>query len=236
MIKNKGSKNRLKGYIITPDGISYQYDLKEDDNFIVCPLQAGGGTYMKQVMEQTVGDFYRSIAKVKLKVTLEDERLPFLYPNYKVNFSAASACAVKAKELTEGMETDLEKIEAIYDFVAENIKYDDEKADLVKPGYGPDPDATLAEGKGICSDYSALLAAMLRSQNIPVKLVEGYVGHENIFHAWNLIYTKEKGVIAMQINFDGTWKRIDSTFGSQLGGFVEEFINESRDAEEDYYY
>ena len=226
MMKNNGSQRGLKGYIKTPGGIFYQYNLKADDAFIVCPLQAGNGKYSIQIMEQTVGNFYRPIAKVNVKVTLDDEMLPFLYPNYKVNFSAHSDCVAKAEELTAGLPTDLEKIKAIYDYVVKNIKYDDQKAEEVQPGYTPDPDRTLKEGKGICSDYSALLAAMLRSQNIPAKMIEGDVSPGDIRHAWNLVYTKEAGIIAMKIAFNGTWEMIDPTLDAKLGYGMEEYIGD----------
>jgi transglutaminase/protease-like cytokinesis protein 3 len=80
----------------------------------------------------------------------------------------------------------------------------------------PDPDATLAEGKGICFDYAALAAAMLRSQGIPCQLITGYVGEEDLYHAWNRFYVEEKGWITAEISASaGDWKRVDITFASQ---------------------
>ena len=235
MMKNNGSERKLKGYIKTPDGIFYQYNLNADDNFIVCPLQAGSGLYTVQIMEQTVSSLYRSIARVDINVSLKDDTLPFLYPNYKVNYTEQSLCIKKANELTEGLENDLQKIEAIYDFVINNIEYDEEKADEVQPGYVPAPDATLLKGSGICSDYAALIAAMLRSQGIPTKFVEGYAPGD-IRHAWNLVYTKDTGVVATKIEFDGSWTMIDSTFGAMLGDLVGDYIGDGSTFEEDLFY
>ncbi len=60
-----------------------------------------------------------------------------------------------------------------------NVDYDYDKAQNIVDnnvtGYLPDPDETLSTKKGICYDYAALAAAMLRSQGIPTKLITGYV-------------------------------------------------------------
>ena len=101
---------------------------------------------------------------------------------------------------------------------------DDAKAGKLN-GYLPDVDDTLKSGKGICFDYAALMAAMLRAQNIPVKLVTGNVSPNNLSHAWNLVYTREKGWIAFKIYFSGgSWKLMDATFGAAEGQNIEDYI------------
>ena len=226
MLKNSGAANKLKALVITPNGIQYQYILESDGKFIVCPLQAGNGKYAIHIAENVSGTTYQPLVSVEVDVALADANLPFLYPNHRVNFSESSACVAKAADLTRGMTSDLHKIESIYNYIIENIKYDQSKVNGLqsKSEYIPDPDRTLREGKGICSDFSSLLAAMLRSQNIPTKMIEGYAAPGNIEHAWNLIYTKEKGVIVTEIEFNGTWRILDSTYGSSLGKDLERFI------------
>lgn len=128
-----------------------------------------------------------------------------------------------------GANTDLKKIEAIYTYITQSIAYDYDKADDAKAGklngYLPDVDDTLKSGKGICFDYAALMAAMLRAQNIPVKLVTGNVSPNNLSHAWNLVYTREKGWIAFKIYFSGgSWKLMDATFGAAEGQNIEDYI------------
>ena len=57
------------------------------------------------------------------------------------------------------------------------------------------------------------MTAMLRSQNIPTKLVTGYTG--SAYHAWISTYTKETGWVEGVIFFDGvSWKLMDPTFAS----------------------
>ena len=74
-------------------------------------------------------------------------------------------------------------------------------------------DDILAAKKGICFDYAAVMTAMLRSQNIPCKLVVGYAG--TIYHAWIDVYVDGTGWIAGAIRFDGKdWTLMDPTFVS----------------------
>lgn len=90
----------------------------------------------------------------------------------------------------------------------------------VQSGYLPDVDATLASGKGICFDYAAVMSAMLRSQNIPCKLVIGWAG--NVYHAWINVYIDGVGWVDGYIQFDGQkWTLMDPTFVSSGGGSAE---------------
>ena len=84
-----------------------------------------------------------------------------------VNYTADSACVAKAAELAQMAGDDAGVAAQVFAYVTQNITYDSAKAASVEDGYLPDPDATLAAGTGICYDYAALTAAMLRSQGIP---------------------------------------------------------------------
>jgi len=107
----------------------------------------------------------------------------------------------------------LEKVETIYNYVTTNIKYDYEKAATVQSGYLPDLDHVLKVKKGICFDYAALMTGMLRSQNIPCKLVVGYANTE--YHAWISVYSPETGWVDGVIYFNGVnWQQMDPTFAS----------------------
>lgn len=118
-----------------------------------------------------------------------------------------------AAELTAGMTDNLEKVKTIYDYVVQNISYDRLLAAKVQSGYLPDIDQVLAKKKGICFDYAALMSAMLRSQEVPTKLVVGYTG--SVYHAWINVYSEEEGWIDAAIYFDGQeWKLMDPTFAS----------------------
>ena len=67
--------------------------------------------------------------------------------------------------------------------------------------------------KGICFDYAALMAAMLRSQRIPTKLQVGYAGEA--YHAWISCYVDEIGWVDNIISFDGKdWSLMDPTLAA----------------------
>ena len=105
--------------------------------------------------------------------------------------------------------------------------YDYDKADSVEAGYLPDVDETLQSGTGICFDYAALTAAMLRSQDIPCKLEIGYSG--DIKHAWIDVYIQNKGWVTKAISFNGdTWKLMDPTFDANSNGneAIQEYIGD----------
>jgi hypothetical protein len=130
-----------------------------------------------------------------------------------VDYSNAPDSVEKGARLCAGLTEPLEKVAAVYDFVVGALVYDEEKAATVKSGYLPVLDEVLAEQKGICFDYAALMTAMLRSQEVPCKLVVGYAG--DIYHAWISVWTEHNGWVDGAIFFDGhAWKRMDPTFAS----------------------
>ena len=228
MVKCISSAPRLK-LQIKFGGQTYNYDLNKDGRYEVFNLPGGSGDYQIRVMENVSGTRYRQLFAATLNVKLSSEFSPFLYPNQYVNFSASSKAVKTSYDLCVGANTDLKKIEAIYTYITQSIAYDYDKADDAKAGklngYLPDVDDTLKSGKGICFDYAALMAAMLRAQNIPVKLVTGNVSPNNLSHAWNLVYTREKGWIAFKIYFSGgSWKLMDATFGAAEGQNIEDYI------------
>ena len=94
-----------------------------------------------------------------------------------------------------------------------NFSYDYDLAANPPTGYLPDVDKVLAARKGICFDYAAVMATLLRSQDIPCKLVVGYAG--KIYHAWIDVYVEGVGWIKNAIYFDGkSWTMMDPTFVS----------------------
>ena len=211
---------RLKVRVTGPSGIKYDYDLKPNNVYEVYPLSDGNGRYTVGVFEQVEGTRYATANSVSFNVTLENEFAPFLHPNQYVNFSQNSTTVAKAAELIGNANDLTAKISAVYNFVISNLTYDREFAAEVgrgmHTGYVPDVDAVLKNGKGICFDYAALMAAMLRSQGIPTKLIVGYAG--TAYHAWIDVYSEEEGWINSVIFFDGTeWKLMDPTFASSGG-------------------
>ena len=210
----------------------YIYDLKGDKSAEVYPLQWGNGEYTIRVLIQSPDSSstkYAVALSVKYMLELEDENAPFLNPSQLVNYSSDTYNNDNKnnKNKTVEIADELETIEEIYMFVIQALEYDAEKAESVKSGYLPDIDEIINSGKGICFDYAAVLAAMLRSQGIPAKLVMGYVkipGSDTpVYHAWNEIYlgetdkTGSKGgwIVLNGMKFEaGRFERVDATFDS----------------------
>lgn len=61
------------------------------------------------------------------------------------------------------------------------------KLSVGKP-YTPDIENTFNEKKGICYDYDALFAAVLRTQGIPANLVKRYSDNIDGYHSWNGVF------------------------------------------------
>jgi len=212
MCKYTGGAAKLKVIVQGPN-TKYTYNLSDSGEYETFPLSDGNGTYKIGVYKNISGTKYSTLVSRSITVTLADEFAPFILPNQYVNYSADSEVVRKAEKLCENSDTELEKVAAVYDFVINTFSYDREKARTVVSGYLPDVDEILALEKGICFDYSAVMAAMLRSQGIPTKLVVGYAG--TAYHAWISVYTEGKGWIEAVIYFDGSvWKLMDPTFAS----------------------
>ncbi len=214
MVKYAGSGSaKLKVIVTGPSGVKYTYNLTNSGAYEVFPLSDGNGTYKIGAYQNISGTKYTTLYSKSIEIKLKDEFAPFLLPNQYVNYTQNSKVVAKAETLTKGCKTDIEKVEKVYDFVVNNFTYDKERAKNVQSGYLPNVDDVLAKKKGICFDYSAVMAAMLRSQGIPTKLVVGYAG--TAYHAWLNTYTKESGWVEGVIFFDGTtWKLMDPTFAS----------------------
>ena len=213
MVKYNGTNEKVKLQITCPDQSCYTYLISDRGAYDTFPLTAGNGSYALQILENVAGDTYTVSLAQSINVSIEDEFLPFLYPNQYVNFHTDSKAVSKGSDLAKDTYSDLDVVQNIYNYVIKNISYDTEKAQNVSYGYVPDIDDTLSSKKGICFDYAALMTSMLRSQNIPTKLEVGYSG--NAYHAWISTYIDDKGWVDDIIQFNGdTWQIMDPTLAA----------------------
>ena len=236
MVQYTGSVDKIKVQISKGD-LTYTYNLNARDAYEVFPISEGDGTYTIKVFENVNGNQYSQAFSQEMSVSLADQFEPFLYPNQYVNFSQGSAAVQKGAELAAKAGDDLGVVDAIYDYVIHNLTYDTAKAASVQSGYLPDVDQVLAAGKGICFDYAALMVSMLRSQDIPAKLVVGYTG--SAYHAWVNVYIDGVGWIDNYIYFDGTnWSLADPTFASTGGQSdeIRKYIGDGANYQQKYCY
>ncbi len=105
-------------------------------------------------------------------------------------------------EVCDGKSTDLEKIDAVYAWVHDYLEYDLNavRYDLYR---------AYTEKKGVCAQFAALMAQMLRCQNVPCLLVSGMLfggntpivfsdvfgdEYEGNYHAWVAAYDGEQWI------------------------------------------
>lgn len=212
MIRYTGGIEKIRVQITTPDQTTYTYALAIG-SYETFPLSGGDGDYHIDILENAYDDMYAIAFSQDISVTLNDEFRPFLYPNQYVWFTQDYKAVDYAASLSEKSSSDVDYVERVYLYVTENITYDEELASNVKTNYLPNIDNTMKTKKGICFDYASLMAAMLRSQGIPTKLVVGYSG--DAYHAWISVYLKEIGWVDNIIEFDGkNWSLMDPTLAA----------------------
>lgn len=223
--KDYGKDYRIN---IQKDNKSYTYKFNSPKEIL--PTQFGEGEYLIQILklkERKIEDgksksTYSIIKKMKLNIeiistvdnkfenknkdnlNIDKNTIIYLTSTQPIYWEHKDAVIEKAQELAINSKTASEKIQNIYEYIINNIKYDTEKIKGLEISYIPDIDEVLKEQKGICYDYAALLAGMLRSQGIPTKLVTGYNKDILEFHAWNEIYVND------------TWEIIDTTYDASF--------------------
>lgn len=130
----------------------------------------------------------------------------FLNPGKDIDSSDRGIIEL-SNTLTNGKNTDSQKISAIYTWVADNITYDFDKYNHMLAGNYTDRFGSLSAlelRKGVCYDMSTLLAALCRAAGIEAKVAKGYSSNIIGYHAWNEVYDSDKG----------EWLILDSTIES----------------------
>ncbi len=207
----KNETVRLKVQVNGP-AVKYTYNVNPGE-WTVFPLSDGNGSYTVNLFKNVVDNRYTTVLSCSFTAKMKNEFAPFLRPNQYVNYENEPLTAATASKVVNDGATNLEKVKAVYDYVVKNISYDYEKAATVQSGYLPDLDTIIKTKKGICFDYAALMTGMLRSLNVPCKLVVGYAGVE--YHAWISVWSEEKGWIDGAIFFNGTnWQTMDPTYAA----------------------
>lgn len=236
VLKYTGDSEKVKFQIAGSNQVTYTYDIAKDLDTVI-PLTSNSGTYLLTLYETIGGDQYATNFTDSIEVEIKNEFGPYLYPNQYVNFNEDTKAVKKAQEIVADATCDLEAVALIYDYVASHVEYDHSEAVSVSAPYLPDVDEVLSTGKGICFDYSSLMAAMLRSQGIPTRLEIGYA--KDAYHAWISTYTEDQGWIGGVIQFDGTtWTLMDPTLASNSKNIskIKEFIGDGSSYNTKYVY
>ena len=217
MVKYTATTSKRLRVKVTGPQSEYIHDIKAGQ-WETFTLADGNGSYTVKVYENTTGSKYAVVCTATFTAKLKDEFGPFLYSNQYVNYEDAKNTVAQAEKLAGTQKDAMKKVEAVYNYVVKNLKYDNAFADAVrrgeKNGYMPDLDSVLKSKKGVCFDYAALMAGMLRSQGVPCKLVMGYASNSE-YHAWINVYSEKDGWINGAVRFNGKkWMLMDPTWAS----------------------
>lgn len=211
MVSYTGSCPKVKFQLTGPDQITYTYNLT--GGYETFPLTSGSGSYSLGLFENIEGTTYSTLFTQNIDASITNEYGPYLYANQYVNFTASSSTVEKGAAIARSADNDLEVIQNVYNYIITNFTYDYDKAATVESGYLPNVDEIYSKQTGICFDYAAVMAAMLRTQNIPTRLEVGYMG--DVYHAWISTYISDTGWVNGIIEFDGNeWQMMDPTFAS----------------------
>lgn len=209
---NEDSDKKLKVKIVKLDTQEKRYYDLEAERMESYLLPLGNGSYQISVLKQIEGASYLSAGKIQVELLLKDETSQYLASIQNVEWNSEMASIQLARDLTAEATTDQEKVAIIYDFMVKNFSYDYDKAATVRPGYRTDVEECLIEKKGICYDYAALMACMLRSVDVPTKLVKGYTTRMAGYHAWNQVYLEDSGWVNIDTTADSFYYTHDMSY------------------------
>ncbi|MEI3405319.1 MAG: hypothetical protein V8Q79_01780 [Christensenellales bacterium] len=78
-IRYLGNNRKVK-LQLTKDAETYTYNIQKKKSFSIFPLSMGNGTYTIGIFENISTNQYSQACSETIEVKLEDENLPFLYP------------------------------------------------------------------------------------------------------------------------------------------------------------
>lgn len=137
----------------------------------VFSLEQGDGTYTISLCENISGTTYRVVTSKKVNAKIENAYAPYLIATTDVQFTSGDDVCKKAAELCKDAKTDMDKVTAIYNYIAGHYTYDAKLANDITSGkvskYIPDTAATLNSNKGICYGARAARQPVAKCRSSP---------------------------------------------------------------------
>ncbi len=205
---------------IEKDGKRINEFLPANNEWHTYPLTMDDGAYTATICLRRSGNLYDKQVAVAFEAAMPDPMTKFLLPNYLVDYGEDSAVVALAHQLYAEAATDEELVQNTLLWMQDNLQYNDapimdENDQLTVEYYLPDLERVLREKHGICSDYAALFAAIMRINGIPCQMIYGDLRFETggvKYHAWNLLWVEDEQ--------GGAWRGYDptKTDGSALRG------------------
>ena len=138
----------------------------------VFSLEQGDGTYTIFLCENISGTTYRVVTSKKVNAKIENAYAPYLIATTDVQFTSGDDVCKKAAELCKDAKTDMDKVTAIYNYIAGHYTYDAKLANDITSGkvskYIPDTAATLNSNKGICYDLAPHGSRLPNADRLPL--------------------------------------------------------------------
>lgn len=192
------------------------YVIEPGKKYRVC-FPYGPGDYEIGLYANTTGIKYRRLLQENVSVNETAYRMSLVCPSSYYDYDSVSGIEIQARKVWDSSKTDRENAKTVFDWVASNMEYDMDRVDTVSTGYLPDLSHALENKGGLCLDYAAVYASMLRSQGVPCQIIVGYegAGDEKQCHAWCRAY------------LDNKWVYVDPAFGSGLHSVMDRFFDMS---------
>lgn len=147
--------------------------------------------------------------------------------DYKTTETQEKEFEVKLTEVMASLElegkTRYQKVKAIYDYICDNVTYDDINPDTYTVKYTAY--GALVKGTAVCQGYACLFYRMCKAASVPVRIITGTSEGEG--HAWNIVK-----IGSYYYNVDATWDA-DRWFYNYFLKSDANFEDHTRDAEFD---
>ncbi len=193
---------RMKVKIAKDDEVLY-YDV-DSDRHLDIPLQMGDGGYTVKVFRHIANSDYEAMFATDVEYEAENKNDVFLASSDIVNYGDSKSVGGVTHAVVGGATDPMDIVTLIAGYVIGEFSYDAKKAETLSADYVPNIDTVLSDKGGICYDFAAVTAAMLREAGIPTKLVMGYRSDSNLYHAWN------------EVLIDGEWVIVDTTWDNVM--------------------
>ncbi|MDY6325306.1 MAG: transglutaminase-like domain-containing protein [Catonella sp.] len=207
---NNTYSEKIKLLVQLTGGKMFKYDIPKGNVNVNIPLTEGNGEYKIILAKNISGTRYSVLQTSVIKLSVSSSTSPYLTSNIIIDWDTTNKAVKKAQQLTKGKSGNSAKFKAVYNYVVKNYSYDYDKLSILdslsKDGsYIPNIDSIYSSKKGICYDISIMMASMLRSVDVPTKVVTGYTPNaaNNQYHAWNNVYIS-------------SWKIVDATYDMQM--------------------
>ncbi len=199
-----------------------------DDVFDLAVVHTGNakeGDYLSHQYDGWTAGVRYSGAFDKSYLTIEYNMAYYTTKNQEKDLDKAVKDLLKALDLDDA--TDYQKVKGVYDWLCQNVTYDEEN--LNDPNYlrKHSAYAAIVDRTAVCQGYATAMYRLLLELNVDVRYVGG-IGNGGP-HGWNIVKLGQK-----YYNLDATWdaQRVQSPYNLSYAYFLKsdaEFLYHMRD-------